>query len=88
MKPSAYPKDWPRRRLLVLQRDRHICWVCGRDGADSVDHVVRIVDGGMHDYINLRAAHLRCNIIRSSRLPRPRVRMKHAIIRARVSRWG
>ena len=48
------PKDWHKIRLVILERDGHRCHVCGRAGADAVDHVV---PGDNHDLSNLKAIH-------------------------------
>lgn len=51
------PKDWPRIRRRVLRRDAYICHVCGRPGADQVDHVKPASQGGTDDMSNLAAIH-------------------------------
>lgn len=63
------PKDWQRRRLKVLQRDRYICQVC--QGTDchnvnlEVDHIDRTKG---HDYANLQTiGHNPCHIRKTSR---------------------
>jgi 5-methylcytosine-specific restriction endonuclease McrA len=48
------PKDWQTRRLIVLKRDNYICYICGGDKADRVDH---IVPGNDHSLENLAAVH-------------------------------
>lgn len=48
------PKDWQTRRLVVLKRDKGVCYLCGGEGADTVDHVVQ---GDDHSLINLKAVH-------------------------------
>lgn len=49
-------------RKNVLVRDRGICWLCGRPGATTADHVVPLAMGGHpYDEANLRAAHRSCN---------------------------
>lgn len=53
------------------------CWICGKDGADTIDHVVALKDGGTNALSNLRPAHGRksagCvgNFARSSLKPKP-----------------
>jgi 5-methylcytosine-specific restriction protein A len=54
-------RPWTRKVAAVLQRDHGVCWICGKPGADSADHVVRWVDGGDDTLDNLRAAHIECN---------------------------
>lgn len=50
---------WQRKRAAVFARDGDICWLCGRPGADSIDHVIQLADGGTNDLENLKPAHLR-----------------------------
>jgi hypothetical protein len=33
------------------------CWLCGHEGADTIDHLVMISHGGSNDLENLRPAH-------------------------------
>lgn len=56
-----------RLRVVVLWLYGDVCWLCGKSGANSVDHVVPIQHGGaMWDLDNMRPAHLRCNQIRGN----------------------
>jgi hypothetical protein len=48
---------WKRVRLRVLAESGGICWLCGHPGADTVDHVRPLAEGGTNDPANLRAAH-------------------------------
>ena len=57
-------RKWRELRRLVLIRDRGICQLCGRPGANSVDHKTPRERGGGDQMSNLRATHLRCNIQR------------------------
>lgn len=50
-----------RIRRYVLARDGTICWICGKAGANSVDHLTPRSAGGSDDPSNLAAAHLSCN---------------------------
>lgn len=53
---------YQQARKAVLVRDRGICWLCSRPGADTADHVVPLALGGHpYDMGNLRAAHRSCN---------------------------
>ncbi|MFI9576949.1 HNH endonuclease [Microbispora rosea] len=54
---SRLPKDWARRRLIVLRRDNYTCYVCKADAAE-VDHVQR---GDNHDLDNLAAICSACH---------------------------
>jgi 5-methylcytosine-specific restriction protein A len=72
---------WERTRLRVLLRDGHVCQLCGRQGATSVDHIVPRSRGGTHDMDNLRAACISCNSRRGNRAARP------ALPAARPKRW-
>jgi 5-methylcytosine-specific restriction endonuclease McrA len=69
--PSAWSAAGGSRRAgelrkHVLHRDHFICWLCGRKGADSVDHVVPRSEGGSDQLNKLRAAHLSCNSSRGA----------------------
>lgn len=48
------PSDWSTRRLVVLKRDKGICYVCQGPNADTVDHVIA---GDDHSLNNLKAIH-------------------------------
>ena len=49
--------SWKKLRAAILQAS-DVCWMCGRPGADTVDHIVRLADGGdPQDLRNLRPAH-------------------------------
>lgn len=69
LRPGGSTRAWRVRRAFVLQRDHWVCWLCGRAGADSVDHVIPRERGGTDDLGNLRAAHLSCNLRRGVRTP-------------------
>ena len=73
---------WDRIRLRVLLRDGHVCQLCGRPGANSVDHIIPRSKGGTHDMDNLRAAHMVCNNRRGARVA------KAALPLARPNRWA
>lgn len=51
---QSLPNNWAALRMSILQRDNFICYICGRPGADSVDH---IKPGQDHSPSNLAAAH-------------------------------
>lgn len=51
---SRLPSDWNTRRLIVLKRDKGICYVCGGPNADAVDHLIA---GDDHSLGNLKAIH-------------------------------
>ena len=46
-----------RRAKRVLKRLLYCCHVCGRLGADEVDHVVALAEGGADDESNLAPIH-------------------------------
>ena len=83
---GQYDHHWRKLRAQVLAEERYVCWLCGKPGADSVDHKVPLVERPdlRLDRSNLRAAHLKCNSGRvSARLkrirdidPRPGTRRK------------
>jgi hypothetical protein len=61
-------------RLDVLERDGWLCHLCGLaiqrvlrhpdPMSASLDHVIARADRGSHDWTNLRATHLACNVRR------------------------
>lgn len=52
---ARLPADWGRITVpRILSRDGGICYLCGRAGADSVDH---ITPGDDHRDANLAAMH-------------------------------
>ena len=67
--PRGSTWRWRKLRAMVLARDGGVCWLCGRPGADSVDHVVPRVLGGGDTAWNMRAAHQRCNQQRGVEVP-------------------
>lgn len=44
-----------RKRVFDFYGDE--CWLCHRGGADTIDHIIPVVDGGTDDLDNLRPAH-------------------------------
>lgn len=50
-------RPWRRVRAQVLAASR-VCWICGHDGSDSVDHLTPLADDGEAlDPANLAPAH-------------------------------
>lgn len=47
-------------RAHVLERDRGICGLCGRAGADTAGHIIPRARGGSDHPSNLRAEHGTC----------------------------
>ena len=45
------------RARRVMRRHGRVCHVCGREGADQVDHVIPLARGGADDESNLRPIH-------------------------------
>lgn len=64
---SVTNRAWRRLRLVILERDRFVCGICGGPGATTVDHVRPRSQGGTNHPGNLRAAHARCNYGRGDR---------------------
>lgn len=52
---SGWDRQAQRRR--ILRRHKGICHVCGQPGADAVDHVVALAEGGKDIPANLRPIH-------------------------------
>lgn len=44
-------------RKRVFDYYGYECWLCGRDGADTIDHVLPLSHGGGDELENLRPAH-------------------------------
>lgn len=59
--------SWRKTRQRILNRDHHVCQLCGKPGADSVDHIQPVSRGGTDDDANLQAAHMDCNRIKGWR---------------------
>ena len=53
---ARLPKDWNTRRQIVMARDKGICYICGGEGADTVDHVKQSMQDD-HSLDNLAAVH-------------------------------
>lgn len=51
------PKDWGQIRRRILRRDQGICYVCGKPGANQVDHIRPASQGGTDEDENLAAIH-------------------------------
>lgn len=43
--------------MRILDRDMRICHVCHQPGADQVDHVIPVAEGGTDSDLNLAAIH-------------------------------
>lgn len=50
-------RRWRSLRAYVLQRDGGICYLCGGLGADTVDHIVSVANGGTDALDNLASVH-------------------------------
>jgi 5-methylcytosine-specific restriction endonuclease McrA len=75
--------SWKTLRKQILDESDE-CWLCGERGADTIDHVVPLKDGGTNERSNLRPAHgkrsARCpgNFGRSNRKARNATRTSRA----------
>ena len=49
--------SWRSLRERILERDNWTCYLCGRPGADTVDHIISVARGGTDDPANLAAVH-------------------------------
>lgn len=70
--PARTGRPWRRFKARVIRRDRGICHLCGRSGADTADHLIPVGIGGrIYDLSNAAAAHHdvwpHCNRIRGDR---------------------
>lgn len=62
-------RSYRKAAAKVLAQSR-TCWICGRDGADTADHVIPLSEGGdLTSLLNLRPAHRSCNSRRGANLP-------------------
>ena len=60
------PPGWDRTRRRILRRDQGICCICGKPGADQVDHIIPVTQGGAEDDSNYAAIHSRpCHLAKS-----------------------
>jgi 5-methylcytosine-specific restriction enzyme A len=59
--PFYRSSEWYAVRRHVMQRDRGICRVCGRPGANLVHHIIERKDGGSDDPSNLASVHRACH---------------------------
>lgn len=60
-----------KHRQTVLERDNYICQICGlptdpdvspsADTYPTLDHIIKVIDGGDDELDNLRTAHKWCN---------------------------
>ncbi len=72
-------------RQKVFSTYGDICWLCGQEGADTIDHLVMVVHGGSNTIDNLRPAHGRksafCvgNFSRRRGLPKASKKVKRRI---------
>jgi 5-methylcytosine-specific restriction endonuclease McrA len=58
-------------RAAIILRDRGACYLCGRQprgGQQTLDHVIPLARGGIHDPSNLRVACRRCNSRKGDKL--------------------
>lgn len=65
--PKRTGRPWRRLIPVVLRRDGGTCHLCGRQGADTADHLVPHAHGGSDQLDNLKAAHRWCNRVRGDR---------------------
>lgn len=73
--PEYNARAYKRAAAAVRADPDAVCWICGRLGADTLDHVVPLSRGGTNDPENLRPAHRFCNTGRGAGRPlRPQPR--------------
>jgi 5-methylcytosine-specific restriction endonuclease McrA len=63
-RPSAHARGLGRQyrkaRTFILSLSR-VCVLCGKQGANSADHILPRIHGGNESVYNLVPAHLSCN---------------------------
>jgi 5-methylcytosine-specific restriction endonuclease McrA len=52
---------WRNTAKAAIERDRGICRICGRIGANTAHHIRAKRDGGTDDLSNLEAVHGSCH---------------------------
>lgn len=61
----GYGSQWRKLRLIVLERDKHLCQACLKRGlyvnATTVDHIVAKAHGGNDDLSNLQSLCYPCH---------------------------
>lgn len=62
----GYNSDYSKKRRTILS-DGPSCYLCGKPGADSVDHEIALTNGGTNEISNLKPSHLKCNLSKGSR---------------------
>jgi len=60
-------RAWRAIRVEILNRDGHVCYVCGQE-ANEVDHLIPKSKGGEDTYENLSAICRRCNLAKSDKV--------------------
>lgn len=58
------------QRVVVWERDKGVCGICGRpaDAASwHLDHIVPLSRGGPHSYANTQVSHPFCNLSKGAR---------------------
>jgi len=75
LKRNAFVSDVDR--LLIYERDNHICQLCGclvdlaikhpNTLSLSIDHIIPLSKGGTHEPSNVQCTHLGCNISKGNR---------------------
>ena len=76
MRNPAYDRTHRMLREIVLEAAGHKCHWCG-GWANTVDHVIPIVEGGRNELSNYVAACKSCNSRRSMQLVNERRRSAH-----------
>lgn len=54
---GTHPMAQQRLHQQAMTRDGGVCWVCGRPGADQVDHKLALCEGGPNTLDNLAPIH-------------------------------
>ncbi|WP_366484834.1 HNH endonuclease signature motif containing protein [uncultured Arthrobacter sp.] len=77
-------RQWRELRARILKAS-DVCHICGRPGADAVDHIVPLARGGTNDPRNLAPAHHdvepKCNRVKGDREFAPIVRRSGSLKR-------
>lgn len=60
--------EWSKVRIMVFERDGHVCTYCGSTEQLECDHIVPVSRGGGNDLMNLTTACRSCNRSKGDKL--------------------
>ena len=74
---------WDTVRRRVLKRDQGVCYLCDQLGAEEVDHLIPVAEGGTSRMDNLASAHSACHRRRhrDRRWAQPRIELALRVLK-------